>query len=112
MAPATAWSKSTTSISHERATAARAGAGGATEAMIASHDFPMVDFLGIDVPQKERPAVLPLQIELLVEVAIVHLAPPAHADRVPAHQPVDCARIERANQQIHVSIELVAVAKI
>jgi len=77
--------------------------------VIASHDFPIGNFVGINVPQKERPAIFPLHAELLVEVAIVNLTTPADADSVSAHQPIDSAWIERANQQIRIFLQVAIV---
>ena len=70
---------------HQRAAAARAGAGGAAEAMIAGHNLAIVDLVRIDVPQKKRvtPAIAagPLHVELSVEIAIVNFAAPARSSR-------------------------------
>jgi len=70
---------------HNRTATARACAGGAAEAVIARHDFAIVDLVWIDVPQKNGACVLPLHVELLIKIAIVNLAAPSDAKRVAAH---------------------------
>ena len=42
--------------------------------MIAGHDLAIIDFVRIDVPQKEPFAVFPLHVELLVEITIINFA--------------------------------------
>jgi hypothetical protein len=44
--------------------------------MIAGHDLAIIDFSRINVPQKERFAVFPLHLELLIEITVVNLAAP------------------------------------
>src|SRR5437016_14356097 len=80
--------------------------------MITGCDLAIVDLVRIDIPQKNWRAVLPLQPELLIEIAIVNFASPTHTDGVAAHQPIDRGRIKRADEQFHVFIELVVVPKI
>src|SRR5216110_2308864 len=82
---------------YNRAAAAGAGAGGATETMIACHDLPVVDFIWIHIPQEDRRTIFPLHPELLIEITIVNFSTPAHADGVAAHQAIDRCRVKRLN---------------
>ena len=97
---------------HERAAAARARAGRATKTMIAGHDFALLKRIRIDVPQKDRLSIVPLHSELLVEIAVIHFATPADADRVAAHEPIDRGRIKIVDQELHVFLKLVVVPQI
>ena len=97
---------------HNRAAAARTRASGATKTVIASHDLPIFQRIGVDVPQKNRLPIVPLHPELLVEVAVVNLTTPADADRVAAHETLDSRWIERLDQKLHVLIEPIAVAQV
>src|SRR5438128_9852977 len=76
----------------QRAAAARAGAGGAAEAMVPGHDLAIVDLVRIDIPEEEprAPAVArPLHSQLLIKIAIVNFAAPPDADGVATHEAVD-----------------------
>ena len=50
--------------------------------------------------------------ELLIKIAIINFASPADADCVAAHKPLDCGRIKRSNEQVHVFAELAVVPQI
>ncbi len=98
---------------NQRAAAARAGAGGTTEAVIACENLTVFNLGRIDVPQMHAIAVIaPLHLEHLVEIAIEDFALPAHVDRVPAHQAFDGRRIERVVEQRHVIAQEVIVLQI
>jgi hypothetical protein len=76
----------------QRAATTRSGARRATEAVIAGHDVTILERIRIDIPKKKRLArglVRPLHSQLLIEIAVVHLAAPTDANRVTAHQPVN-----------------------
>src|SRR5207237_2584949 len=92
----------------------RARARGAAEAVVARHDFAIVDLVRIDVPEKKsRPVgTLPLHPELLIEIAIVNFAAPADADRVATHETVNRCGIKSVDEQLHVLLEFVAVPQI
>mgnify|MGYP000474706221 CR=1 FL=1 len=71
---------------------------------------------GIEIPQVEGVAVRPPRItqsklEHLIEVAIVNLAPPADAQGVAAHEPLDGRGVEGVHQCLHVGIEPAVVAE-
>src|SRR5438067_3978506 len=80
--------------------------------MVTGRNLAIVELVRIDIPQEDRCAVFPLQPELLIEIAIVDFASPTHTDGVAAHQPIDRGRIKRADEQLHVFIELVVVPQI
>src|SRR5262245_4234907 len=83
--------------------------------MIARHDLAIFQRVRIDIPKKKRitlAIVSPLHSELLIEIAVVNLAAPPDADRVAAHQSIDCCRIKRIDQQSHVIVELVIAPQI
>ena len=80
--------------------------------MIAGHDFAIIDFVRIDVPQKEPSAVFPLHVELLIEIAVVNFAAPSDADRVAAHEPIERSRIKIVDQKLHVLFKLVVVLQV
>src|SRR4051812_1830618 len=80
--------------------------------MLAGHDLAIRNLIGIDVPKKKRPAILPLHIELLIEIAIVNLSLPTDADRVATHQSIDGCGIKRVYQQFHILVELAIVPQI
>src|SRR5438128_1379791 len=85
----------------QRAAAARAGAGGAAEAMVPGHDLAIVDLARIDIPQEKRRAssiARPLHPELLIEIAIVNFPAPTDADGVATHETIDRRGIERVDQ--------------
>src|SRR6266498_1699972 len=102
-------------LRHNRAAASRARACGTAKAMIAGHDLAIFQRFRIDVPKKHRLAFAiagPLHVELLIEIAVVNFAAPSDADRVAAHQPIDCGRIKILDQELHVFFKLVVVAEI
>src|ERR1041385_7060305 len=101
-----------------RAAATGAGASGAAEAVIASHDFPAFELIRCNIPEKERLALtvalvatgrcavrtpqrgvptIPLHAELLIEIAIVNLTAPADADCVATHQTVNSGGVKCLN---------------
>src|SRR5260370_29406115 len=83
--------------------------------MIAGHDLAIFKRIRIDIPKKHRLASAiagPLHSQLLIEIAIVYFAAPADADGVAAHESIDRRRIKRADEQLHVFIELVVVPQI
>ncbi len=80
--------------------------------MVTGRDLAIVDLVRIDIPQENRHAVFPLQPELLIEIAIVNFASPTHTDGVAAHQPIDRGQIKRADEQLHVFIELFVVPQV
>ena len=80
--------------------------------MIARHNLAIIDFVRVDVPQKEPSAVFPLHLELLVEITIINFAAPSDADRVAAHEPIDRSRVKIVDQKPHVFVELVVVPQI
>ena len=82
--------------------------------MVTGHDLAIVDLVRIDIPQ-EKPrlvGILPLHPKLLIEIAIINLSAPSHADGVAAHEAVDGCRVERADEQLHVFLEIVVVSQI
>src|SRR5579884_2530347 len=97
----------------DRAAAAGTGAGRAAEAMIAGHDLAILQRIGLDIPKKQTPVVArPLHAELLIKIAIVHFAAPADADRIATHEPVNCRRVKRVDQQLHVFVQFVVAAEV
>src|SRR4029077_19588328 len=69
----------------------------------------------IDIPKKKRLVPFiggPLHSELLIEIAIVHFAAPADADRVAAHQSANRCWIKRVNEQLHVCLQLAVMSEI
>jgi hypothetical protein len=80
--------------------------------MFARHDFATVKAVGIDVPQENRPSIVPLHPELLIEIAVINFTTPPDANRVPAHETFDSRWIERLDQKLHVLIEPIAVAQV
>ena len=80
--------------------------------MIAGHDLAIIDFVRIDIPEKEPFAVFPLHVELLIEITVVNFAAPSDADRVATHQPIDRGRIKIVDQKLHVFFKLVVVPQI
>src|SRR5438876_204816 len=80
--------------------------------MVTGRDLAIVYLVWIYIPQKERRAIFPLHTELLIKIAIINFASPAHTDGVAAHEPVDCGGIKRANEQVHVFAELVVVPQV
>src|SRR5260370_21501606 len=97
---------------HNCPATARPGTSRAAEAMVTGRDLAILDRVRIDIPQEDRRAVLPLQPELLIEIAIVNFASPTHTDGVAAHQPIDRGRIECADEHLHVFVELFVVPQI
>src|SRR5260370_27630090 len=85
---------------HNCPATARPGTSRAAEAMVTGRDLAILDRVRIDIPQEDRRAVLPLQPELLIEIAIVNFASPTHTDGVAAHQPIDRGRIECADEHL------------
>src|SRR5574341_1059241 len=67
--------------SGEGASAARARAGGATEAVIPGTDPPVRQGTNVEPPNRLRQARLEAQLEHLVEVAVVEPPVVAHADQ-------------------------------
>src|SRR5207245_10219396 len=65
--------------SGERPGATAAAAGRASEAMFAGSDGPRIQKVRCDVPQEQWFSILHLQAEHLVEVAVVDLDLPDHA---------------------------------
>src|SRR6266853_1260734 len=82
--------------------------------MVTGHDLAIVDLARINIPQeKPRPVgILPLHPKLLIEIAIINLSAPPHADSVAAHEAIDGCWIERGNEQLHVFLELIVVSQI
>ena len=95
----------------DRAGTARPVTSSAAKTMVTRHNFAIINFVELDVPEKNRfsftVAPEPLHAQLLVEIAIVNFAPPTNADRAATHQTIDRCRIEGIDQQVHVFFELV-----
>ena len=87
---------------HQTAAAARAATSRAAKAMFAGEDGPLIDGGRIDVPKKQRPAVAPLEVEHLVEVAIVQGPIISYANQIPAHDTFRSRWIKCINQFRHV----------
>ncbi len=67
-----------------------------------------------DVPDRGPPVSVPArhrEIQHLVEIAVVNLAVPSHADQRPAHQAFHSGRIEVVHQQRHVRVVLALLLK-
>src|SRR5438445_12982776 len=82
--------------------------------MIARHDLAIGRLGWIEVPKKNSGliGILPLQVELLIKIAIVDFALPSHAEGVAAHESINRRRVERVDQQIHVLVKFVIVPQI
>ena len=80
--------------------------GGASKAVVSDHYGSVIEVVRIDIPEEEWFAGLPLHAELLVEVAIVDLAAPTHAEGITAHHAGDGRGVEGANEQLHVGLQL------
>lgn len=91
------------------ALAGGAATGGASEAMIGGCYGPPFNGIRVEVPEHEWLSVAPLHVELLVEIAIINLAPPSDAERVATHEAIDRCGIECVAEQVHVIIEFTAV---
>src|SRR5260370_35869917 len=77
---------------HNCPATARPGTSRAAEAMVTGRDLAILDRVRIDIPQEDRRAVLPLQTELLIEIAIVNFTSPSHTEGVAAHAAADPRR--------------------
>src|SRR5437762_2840145 len=80
---------------NDRAAACGARASRAAETVIAGRDLAMFERIGIHVPQKNRLPIVPLQPELLIEIAVINFPTPPDADRIAAHETFDSRWIER-----------------
>src|SRR3954462_1081891 len=96
-----------------RAAATRAGAGGATKTVIASHDLAIFERIRVHVPQKHsRPiGIVPLHAKLLIEIAVIDFTTPPDTDRVATHETFDSRRIERFDEKLHILVKPIVVAK-
>src|SRR5262245_36569887 len=92
----------------ERAAAARSLAGGAAVAMAADPDRPSLHlgFEQIGQVQALARVVFERQIEHLIEIAVVDVAPPIDRNQVSAHHLVEVGVEVRALQQVEVAVEL------
>src|SRR5207237_8187129 len=90
----------------------RARARRATDTMISSHYFAILDLLGIDVPKKKRAAIFPLHFKLLIEITIANFPSPADANGVATHQTINRGWIKILDQQLHVLLQFVVVSQI
>ena len=70
----------------QRTAATRAAASAAAKAVISYYYFAAFERGGMDIPQEEWLAGVPLHTKLLVEIAIIDFAAPAHAEGVAAHE--------------------------
>src|SRR6266481_4243418 len=61
---------------YNRAGAARARASRATKTVIAGHDLAIFERIWVDLPQKDRPPIVPLHPELLIEIAVINFTTP------------------------------------
>ena len=64
---------------------------------------------GIEIPEKKWLLFSPLHAELLIEIAIVHLATPTNAEGIATHEASDRSRIEGFDQQFHVGVQFSTV---
>ena len=73
-------------ILHQRSAAAGAGAGGATEAVIASENLAILDHRWIEVPKIKRTVFIsPVHLQHLIEVTVEDFTRPADADSIATH---------------------------
>jgi hypothetical protein len=71
---------------HERSTTTGAGAGGATEAVVASENLAILNRRRIEFPKMKRPvSVSPVHLQHLIEVAVEDFARPTDADSIATH---------------------------
>src|SRR5206468_7760955 len=93
-------------LSGQRAGATAAGTGGAGKTVDASVDLAPLQTFRRDVPQVNPGLVCPaeLQVEHLIEVAIIKLASVADAERGAAHQAGDRRRIETVDEQFEIFV--------
>lgn len=82
---------------------------GASKTVVPDGNGAILDLLQSNIPKKDRFAILPLQTELLVEVAVENLTAPADAQRFAAHEAGDRGGIKGLDQKVHVLLELAMV---
>jgi hypothetical protein len=97
--------------SHKRTAAGRALAGGASKAVVTERDGSVFKMVEIDVPNVERPSLIPFHAELLVEIAVIDVAAPADTQCVAAHETGDRCGVEGVDEQLHVGLQLSTVPK-
>src|SRR5205823_10328898 len=85
---------------------------GAGETVEAGDDRRASQWIRRDTPKIERLSVATLQVEHLVEVAIVNLTAVTNADRCPAHQIFNCRRVEIVGEQFKIRIPFTAFAEV
>src|SRR5258708_2332520 len=73
--------------------------------MVTDGDRAFAELLRIEVPEIQRCRFFPLHAELLIEIAIVHLATPTNAQGITTHEACDRSRIEGFGQQFHVGAQ-------
>ena len=99
-------------ISNDGAAATGTGAGGAGEAMDAGDDGRVGERVGGDVPEVKRSAVATLEVEHLIEVAVVNFAAVTDTDGGSAHEAVDGGGIEIVGEEFEVGVPVAAFAKV
>src|SRR5687768_6405083 len=80
----------------------------AAEAMPGRDDAPPPPRLLVEVCYMRAARQRDLEIEHLVEVAVVEPPVPADGERVAAHEPLDRARVVGIHQPLHVRLEIAA----
>src|SRR4051794_12799027 len=102
----------TATILSKGAAATAAGAGGGGEAVGAGLDFGVFEVVGGDVPKVEGVAVAALEVEHLVEVAVVDFALVTDAEGVAAHEAFEGGGVEVVGEEFEVGVELAAGAEV
>ncbi len=77
--------------------------------MVTDCDRAFAELLRIEIPEIQRRRFFPLHAELLIEIAIVHLATPTNAEGITTHQACDRSWIEGFDQQFHVGAQFSTV---
>ena len=80
--------------------------------MDAGDDFSVGEGIASYVPKIERSAVATLEVEHLVEVAVVDFAVVADADGGTAHEAVDGGRVEIVGEEFEVGVPFAAFVEV
>src|SRR6516225_572541 len=97
----------------QRSSATRSSSRRAAEAVAAGgNPVSLKPSEGIEIPNRQSLARFAhLNVEHLVEIAVVELSVPAHTDKGPAHKVCDSGRIEMVHQQTHVRLVFSALVE-
>ena len=74
--------------------------------MLVDRDLPISELLDIEIMNRFGTTGFQIQLQHLIEIAIVQLPVPANGNRVAAHQSLNRSRIECINQRLHVRFQL------